>query len=128
MIIFVAPHSADTTLRIRLSQIDILSDAAEKRWHVRHLRRYFSRFADWSNDALLDFVAYGQQRASAYGIRSAKGVSRYLNVMAAHGQDFDRAENCRWWASAVLRSAGTMDEDRLTGFLARSALSALRPG
>jgi hypothetical protein len=116
------------TLRIRQSQMDILSRALETRWHARHLGRCFASFSGWSGAALCEFVEYGRGRARAYGIASPRGLSRYLNVMAAHGKDFDQADSCRWWTVPVLRAAGTMDEERLTRFLSQSALAALRQG
>jgi hypothetical protein len=116
------------TLRIRQSQMDILSRELETRWHARHLGRCFASFSGWSGAALCEFVEYGRGRARAYGIASPRGLSRYLNVMAAHGKDFDQADSCRWWTVPVLRAAGTMDEERLTRFLSQSALAALRQG
>jgi hypothetical protein len=113
-------------LTIRQHQMKALAAIHVKHWYVDHLRRHFTKFSSWSSRDLLDFVESGIQGAARYGIRSPKCVSRYLDVMAAHGADFDTREDCRWWAGAVLRQADVgMNEERLSQFLAKSAVTAL---
>jgi hypothetical protein len=111
---------------IREKQLEVLTTAHARTWYVDHLRRHFSGCSEWETRALEAFVEFGIAQALTYGIRSPKCVCRYLDVMAAHGADFDTSAKCQWWAGAVLRGAPDMNEDRRTRFLTKSALIALR--
>lgn len=113
-------------LIIRQEQIEILGAERMIEWFMGHLRRHFSVFLTWNDGALRTFVQAGISRAASYGIHSPEYVCRYLNVMAAHGEDFDMRADCRWWARKILGSARELDEARLSEFLSQTAVAVLR--
>ncbi|MEO8129381.1 MAG: hypothetical protein ABJF23_31130 [Bryobacteraceae bacterium] len=64
---------------------------------IAHLR---SSFPDWcagsSDGALLEFVRYGMARARAHGMRAARDVCTYVDLMVLLGRDFEGDPQITW--------------------------------
>jgi len=87
---------------IRKEQMDALNRHMEDDFVERmtaHLRRFFPEWSRVSGEqGVVRTVRLGIGRARSYRITAERDVSRYIDVMAALGDDFDKEA----WAAAIL--------------------------
>lgn len=87
-------------LAIRPEQMQVFTEAAVKRFEdlmVVHLNKFFperSKAAGETN--VREFIRYGVKRAAAHNITAKRDVSRYIDLMATFGSDFDTDEKLPW--------------------------------
>jgi hypothetical protein len=63
-----------------------------------HLQRYFPVWARASGERVVHTIRLGIERSRSYGITAERDVSRYIDIMAALGEDFDKEP----WAAGIL--------------------------
>jgi len=89
-------------IQIRAEQMDALNRHMEEDFVERmtaHLRRFFPEWARMSGEqGVVRTVRLGMERARSYRITAERDVSRYIDVMAALGDDFDKEA----WAAGIL--------------------------
>jgi hypothetical protein len=105
-------------LTMRQEQMAAFSRAEVEKfesWMLNHLLQSFPRQCGGLREAeLRELIRYGIKRARVHQITSANDVSRFIDLMAMFGRDFDTDEQ-RAWASQILANRKT----------ARSKLRAL---
>jgi hypothetical protein len=92
---------------IRTEQMDALNRHMEEDFVERmtaHLRRFFPNWARVSGEqGVVRTIRLGIERARSYRITAERDVSRYIDVMAVLGEDFDKEA----WAAGILNRNGS---------------------
>ncbi len=95
-----APRRYPGMLAIRREQWALFSQAEVRKfedWTVSHLKKFFPRqCAAMGDPKLRETIQYGIRRAASYGITVKRDVCKYIDVMIALGQDFDKDERFAW--------------------------------
>jgi hypothetical protein len=121
----IGPKDSLGKLIVRQPQMEAFSGAAIRDFESRmvaHLRRAYPKECEELGDAKTrEAIRLGINRAADYGVKSERGVSRYVDTMFEFGRDFDRDPACSW-AGRILRDAGIPDEADRTRQLRAAAV------
>lgn len=89
---------------------------------MSHLREYFaSSTRTMSDEEVVGLIRMGVDRAREHGIDTERGACKYLNLMFAFGEDFDRDPRLPW-AREILSGARIHHGFSTIDFLHRVAL------
>ena len=76
---------------------------------VPHLKKFYPEFYEAAGPAKVkEFIRLGVKRAGSYYITAKKDVSRYIDLMASLGADFDKNPDLPW-AGEILRTRNSAD-------------------
>lgn len=99
-------------LTLRNEQVEALSATALKNFEdlmVPHLKKFFPELCEAAGPAKVkEFIRRGVKRAASYHITAKKDVSRYIDLMASLGADFDKNPDLPW-AGEILRTRNSAD-------------------
>ena len=92
-------------LKIRQAQMKLFADREVLKfedWMVSHIRKFFPRATARRDETQLRaLIRSGIQRAADHGIRSRRGVCKYIDLMVVFGADFDVHPDHPWAARAL---------------------------
>lgn len=123
-------------MRIRPEQMAVFAQNEREKfqdWIVEHLRRFFPEQCEAAGEQeVRRIVLEGIERAAGYGIKSRKGVCKYIDLIVLLGRDFETDQ--RFPAAAnILRQPIPADSrigslvDYVTGVLRGSVSRSARP-
>lgn len=99
-------------LTLRREQVEALSESALKDFEklmMPHLKKFYPEFVEMAGPAKVkEFIRLGVKRAASYYITAKKDVSRYIDLMASLGADFDKNPDLPW-AAEILRTRNPAD-------------------
>ncbi|HXG17822.1 MAG TPA: hypothetical protein VNN62_01945 [Methylomirabilota bacterium] len=101
-------------LKIRQEQLDVFGTHARRQFEeqmVTHVKQFFREQCDrLGYSKVREVVRYGIQRAEDYGITNRSAICKYLNLMFAFGQDFDKDSRFPWARSILESQMGAVEK------------------
>jgi hypothetical protein len=92
--------------------MEAFSEAALKDFEelmLPHLKKFFPDFCEAAGEAeVRKLIRHGVERAGSYQITAKRDVSRYIDLMASLGADFDKDQDLPW-AGEILRTRNSAD-------------------
>ncbi|EKU99380.1 hypothetical protein Lepto7375DRAFT_1407 [Leptolyngbya sp. PCC 7375] len=89
-------------LRIRQEQMEVFAQVGLRQFEqeaVEHIREIWQEeYSQLGEAGIRAFVKAGIERAQEHGFQMKYDVGRYLDLMLAFGDDFDRS----FWAESIL--------------------------
>jgi len=99
-------------LTIRSSQVQAFDEIAMKNFEelmLPHLKKFYPEFYEAEGPPKLkELIRHGVKRAASYQITAKRDVSRYIDLMASLGPDFDKDEQLPW-AGEILQTRNSAE-------------------
>lgn len=117
-------------LRIRTEQIEALRTPALDDFvdeMMLHVHEFFPKESmELGVQAVRERVEDGIKRAEAHGVRSPRGVCKYINLMMVFGPDFDTHPDTAPWARPILDDPEVPDGTARMDLLSEKAIQVLK--